>query len=137
MKVAFVCVENSCRSQMAEAFFNRMTKGKAEATSAGTKPAKHINQSVVDVMNELGIDIRNQKPKLLTLEMMEHANRVITMGCGVEEVCPASFIPTEDWELDDPERKTLEEIRKIRDEVKTRVEALLKELNKDKVEIKR
>jgi arsenate reductase len=79
-------------------------------------------------MREAGIDIRNQKPKALTLEMMESADRVITMGCSAEKVCPASFVPTEDWELDDPEGKSPIVIRKIRDEIKARVEALLKEL---------
>ena len=72
---------------------------------------------------------RNQKPKSLTLEMLESADRVITMGCSVAEVCPASFVPTEDWELDDPEGKSIEEIRQIRDQIKTKVEVLVKELD--------
>ena len=124
--VLFVCVHNSGRSQMAEAFFNRMAKNRAIAVSAGTSPAANINSLVVRVMGELGIDISEQKPKTLTLEMMEKADRAITMGCGVEETCPASFIPTENWELDDPEGKPLEEVRKIRDEIKSRVEDLVK-----------
>ena len=112
---------------MAEAFFNRLAKGKATATSAGTTPASHINPAVIKAMHEAGIDIRSQRPKLLTLEMLENANRVITVGCGVEEVCPASFIPTEDWELEDPEGKPIEKVRQIRDEIKTKVEELVKE----------
>lgn len=111
-KVLFVCVHNAGRSQVAEAFFNQMAKGKATAISAGTRPAAHKDKGVVEAMHEVGIDIREQKPKALTLEMMESADRVITMGCNVEEACPASFVPTEDWELDDPERKSPEEIRK-------------------------
>lgn len=127
-KVLFVCIHNAGRSQMAEAFFNKMARGKATATSAGTRPAAHKDKGVVEAMREIGIDIRQQKPKALTLEMMENADRVITMGCGVEETCPASFVPTEDWQLDDPEGKSPEEIRKIRDEIKVRVEALVREL---------
>ncbi len=113
---------------MAEAFFNRLAAGKAMAISAGTVPAEKVNPTVVRVMAELGIDISQQKPKTLTFEMVESADRAITMGCGVEETCPASFIPTEDWGLEDPEGKPIEEVRRIRDEIKTRVEALIKGL---------
>jgi arsenate reductase len=126
-KVLFVCVHNSGRSQIAEAFFNHLAKSKALATSAGTKPASQVNPTVVEAMLEVGIDLRNRKPKLLTLEMLENADRVITMGCSVEEVCPASFIPTEDWELEDPEGKPVEKVRQIRDEIKAKVEALIRE----------
>jgi arsenate reductase len=128
-KVLFVCVHNSGRSQMAEAFFNQMAKGKAVASSAGTQPAAHTDSNVVMAMREIGIDILSQKPKPLTLEMLESANRVITMGCNVAEVCPASFVPTEDWELSDPEGKMIEEVRHIRDLIKTKVEVLVKELD--------
>ena len=114
---------------MAEAFFNQMAKGKATAVSAGTRPAVHTDKGVVKAMREIGIDVSKQKPKALTLEMMEKADRVITMGCGVSETCPASFVPTEDWELDDPEGKSPEEIRKIRDTIRDRVETLVKELS--------
>ncbi len=126
-KVLFVCVHNSARSQMAAAFFNQITKSKATAISAGTRPAAQVNPLVVRVMGEIGIDISKQRPKALTLEMIEKADRVITMGCSVEKVCPASFAPTEDWELDDPEGKPLDEVRKIRDVVKARVEVLVKD----------
>ena len=125
--VLFVCVHNSGRSQMAKAFFNQLAKGKAVAISAGTKPAVHMDRGVIKAMREFGVDIRNQQPKLLTSEMLEKADRVITMGCGVEETCPASFIPSEDWELDDPKGKSLDEVRKIRDAVKARVEVLVKD----------
>lgn len=127
-KILFVCVHNVGRSQMAEAFFNRMAKGKAKVFSAGTQPADKLNPVVVEVMREVGIDISRRKPKMLTLEMMENANRVITMGCGVEAACPASFVPTEDWQLEDPEGKPIEQVRQIRDEVKSRLEKLIKEL---------
>ena len=128
-KILFVCVHNSGRSQMAEAFFNKLAKNKARAISAGTQPAAQINPTVVAAMRELGMEIGNQKPKSLTLEMMESADRVITMCCNVAETCPASFIPTEDWELDDPEGKSIEETRQIRDQIKTKVEVLVKELD--------
>jgi arsenate reductase len=112
---------------MAEAFFNSLVEGKAIATSAGTRPAAHVDSNVADAMCEVGIDIRQQRPKTLTFEMVEGADRVITMGCGVEEVCPASFIPTEDWSLEDPEGKSIEKVREIRDKIKARVEKLLAE----------
>jgi len=126
--VLFVCVHNSGRSQMAEAFFNALTRGKARAVSAGTKPAEQVNATVAAVMKEVGIDISRRKPKALTFEMMEKADRVITMGCGVEETCPASFAPTEDWQLDDPEGRPIEEVRKIRDDIRARVAKLVREL---------
>jgi arsenate reductase len=124
-KVLFVCVQNSGRSQMAEAFFNQLAEGKAVAISAGTQPAAQINSTVVTAMHEVGIDIGDRKPKLLTSEMLESADRVITMGCNVAEACPTSFVPAEDWELNDPEGKPIQEVRRIRDKIKTRVEELI------------
>ena len=97
--VLFVCVGNSGRSQMAEAFFNQAAGGKARAMSAGTKPASAVDPRTVEVMREVGIDISAARPKALTTEMLEQADRVVTMGCGVEGVCPASFVETEDWQL--------------------------------------
>jgi arsenate reductase len=112
---------------MAEAFYNYLARGKGVATSAGTRPAFGINPTVVKVMQEVGIDIRKQKPKLLTIEMIEGVDRVITMGCSVAETCPASFVPTEDWQIADPEVNPLEQVREIRDEIRARVEALAAE----------
>lgn len=128
--VLFVCVHNSGRSQMAEAFFNQLAKGKAEALSAGTSPAAVVDPTVVEVMKQVGIDISHNVPKALTLEMIERADRMVTMGCGAEAqaVCPASFIETEDWALEDPKGKPLEEVRKIRDEIKSRIMKMLAEL---------
>ena len=127
--VLFVCVHNSGRSQMAEAFFNKLAGGKAQALSAGTQPADEVSPMVVEAMREAGINIGGNKPKMLTLDMVEKANRMITMGCGAEAeaVCPASFIETEDWALEDPKGKPLEQVRKIRDEIKERVNKLVKE----------
>ena len=128
--VLFVCVHNSGRSQMAEAFFNQLAEGKAQAYSAGTQPADKVNPVVVEAMREVGIDISGNKPKALTMDMVEKADRMITMGCGAEAeaVCPASFIETEDWALEDPKGKSLEQVRKIRDEIKERVTKLLNEI---------
>jgi len=128
--VLFVCVHNSGRSQMAEAFFNKLAGGKAQALSAGTQPANEVNPVVVEAMREAGINIASKKPKALTMDMVEKAERMITMGCGAEAeaVCPASFIETEDWALEDPKGKSLEQVRKIRDEIKERVARLFSEL---------
>jgi protein-tyrosine-phosphatase len=126
--VLFVCVGNTGRSQMAEAFFNHLAKGKARAMSAGTNPASIIDPTVVQVMKEVDIDISSNRPKKLTLEILNQADKVITMGCGAENVCPASFVETEDWGLEDPKGKHIDEVREIRDEIKSRVAEMLKNI---------
>ena len=126
--VLFVCVHNSGRSQMAEAFFNQFAKGKARALSAGTDPADSVEPMVVEAMQQVGIDLSAKKPRALTREMLEQADKVVTMGCGVEGVCPATWVETEDWQLDDPRDKPLEKVREIRDEIKARVIKMLAEL---------
>ncbi len=105
----------------------RWRRERQKVFQQGTQPADKVNPLVVEAMREVGIDISRWKPKMLTLKMLENADRVITMGCGVEGVCPASFVPTEDWQLEDPEGKPIERVRQIRDEVKARVERLIKE----------
>jgi protein-tyrosine-phosphatase len=127
-KILFVCIHNSGRSQMAEAFFNHYAKGKAQAFSAGTHYASHIDPTVVEAMGERGIDISSKRPKMLTLEMLGVADKVITMGCGAEGVCPATFVPTEDWQLEDPEGKPIEQVRAIRDEIEAKVGTLIEEI---------
>jgi len=124
--VLFVCIGNAGRSQMAEAFLNQLAEGKASAISAGTQPADDIDSQVVEVMREVGLDIGMNKPKALTLKMLEQADRVVTMGCGAEGVCPASFVETEDWQLEDPKGKALDEVRRIRDEIEAKVVEILK-----------
>jgi protein-tyrosine-phosphatase len=128
--VVFVCVHNSGRSQIAEAFFNQMAKGKAIAFSAGTQPGDKVNPVVVEAMKEIGIDISGNKPKMLTLEIIEKADKMITMGCGDDAggLCPAGFVETEDWALEDPLGKPISEVRIIRDEIKRRVSDLLAEI---------
>ena len=128
--IVFVCVHNSGRSQMAEAFFNNLTEGKAQALSAGTRPIESVNPMVAQVMQEIGIDISRNKPKALTMEMVEKADKMITMGCGGDAggLCPAGFIETEDWALEDPKGKSLAQVRIIRDEIKQRVAALVQQI---------
>lgn len=129
MRVLFVCVHNSGRSQMAEAFARKIGEGCIEVESAGTEPAGELNPVVVEAMREIGFDMSGHHPKLLTPEMVGSVDRIITMGCGVEAgVCPAAFLPTEDWGLDDPAGKPIEEVRKIRDEIRARVEELVREM---------
>jgi arsenate reductase len=127
-KILFVCVHNAGRSQMAEAFFNNYAEGKAQAFSAGTHYAPHINPTVIEAMREVGIDISKKRPKMMSLEMLGVADKVITMGCGAEGVCPATFVPTEDWQLDDPEGKSIEKVRAIRDEIEAKVKKLIEEI---------
>jgi len=119
--VLFICVHNSGRSQMAEAYFNKYAAGKAIGISAGSSPAETVNPIVVQAMLEEGIDLSGNKPKALTVDMLDKADRVISMGCGVEESCPATIVDTEDWELEDPKGKSLEQVRKIRNEIKLKV----------------
>jgi len=123
--VLFVCVGNSGRSQMAEGFFNHLANGKARAISAGTKPASAVDPKTIEVMREVGIDISAARPKALIMEMLDQASRVVTMGCGAEGVCPASFVETEDWQLEDPKGKPIEEVRRIRDQIRAKVMKLL------------
>jgi len=112
---------------MAEAFFNKMAEGEALAASAGTMPVGLVDPNVIELMKEEGIDISSAKPKQLTTEMLKEVDKVITMGCGAEEACPAFRVQSEDWGLPDPKGKSKEEIRNIRDEIKVRVIRLLQE----------
>ena len=127
-KVLFVSIHNSGRSQMAEVFFNKLSEGKGLAISAGTRPAEQINPAVVKAMKESGLDINSQKPKLLTIEMIKQSDIVITMGCNTAEVCPISFTPAQDWDLPDPQGKSIEEVRWIRDEIERRVTKLIDDI---------
>lgn len=125
MKVIFACVHNAGRSQMAAAFFNSLAdKAQERAVSAGTRPIDRIHPEVVTVMREVGIELSQGKPQLLTEALARDADLLVTMGCG--DACP--YLPglnKDDWPLPDPNGKPLDEVRKIRDEIKTRVERLL------------
>lgn len=131
-KVVFVCVHNSGRSQMAEAFAKKLGVGKIIAESAGTEPADGLNPTAVRAMEEIGYDMSSHYPKVMTPEMVDSADRMVTMGCGVdaEGVCPASFIPTEDWGLEDPKGQPIEKVREIRDQIKARVDKLIEEMTR-------
>jgi protein-tyrosine-phosphatase len=129
-KVVFVCVENAGRSQMAEAFANHYGRGKLVAASGGVMLADRVNPIVVEAMREKGFDISMNKPKLLTTEMAEGADKIITMGCSVEKICPAPLLKNViDWDLEDPKGKPIEKVREIRDEIEKRVVKLIAELN--------
>jgi protein-tyrosine-phosphatase len=130
-KILFVCVENAGRSKIAEGFFRKHAK-KFEVASAGTEPNSELNPIVVDVMAEVGIDITNQKPKLLSNEMIQDSFRTVNMGCMDRKSCPSLFVKDVlDWNITDPKGKTIEEIRRIRDQIKFEVMALIKKLEDD------
>jgi len=122
--VIFVCVHNAGRSQMAAAFLTHLTLGKVEVRSAGSAPADSINPAVVEALKEVGIDISNEIPKVLTTSAVEQSDVVITMGCG--DACP--FFPGKrylDWVLPDPAGQGVADVRPIRDQIKKLVEELI------------
>jgi protein-tyrosine-phosphatase len=126
--VLFVCLHNAGRSQMSQALFDRAAHGRHTALSAGTTPGDRVHPEVVEVMAELSIDVSDRKPQLLTRELAEQADVVVTMGCGDE--CP--FIPGKrylNWDLPDPKGRPLEEVRSTRDEIGRRVDQLISELD--------
>jgi arsenate reductase len=125
-KILFVCVHNSGRSQMARAFLELSADEEVTAESAGTTPSKEVDPVVEKVMKEIGIDISGNRPRLITQDMVDKADQVITMGCSIDEACPANFIVAEDWGLDDPKDKDIDEVRRIRDEIRVKVGELLK-----------
>jgi len=130
-KVAFVCVHNSCRSQMAEGWAKKLGAHVLEVYSAGTEEYPEVKPKAVEVMEEAGIDMSEQYPKLLT-DIPEELDILITMGCNV--VCP--FVPnnhSEDWGLDDPSGGPIEDFRETRDLIKTKVEELIKKVENEEI----
>jgi arsenate reductase len=122
--VLFVCLHNAGRSQMSQALFERAAAGRHTALSAGTTPAAHVHPEVVEVMRELGLDLSDRKPQLLTQVLAERADVVVTMGCG--DACP--YVPGKryiDWDLPDPKGRPLDEVRAIREDIARRVDLLL------------
>jgi len=122
-EILFVCVENAGRSQMAQAFAEKFG---LRASSAGTVPSSLVNPVVVEAMRERGIDLSRKSPKMLTSDMINYARLVITMGCSVEEACPKPIVAAMqkklvDWNLDDPKGRSIEEVRKIRNEIEKKV----------------
>ncbi|MEV0267952.1 arsenate reductase ArsC [Hamadaea sp. NPDC050747] len=125
--VLFVCVHNAGRSQMAAGFLRSLAGDAVEVRSAGSAPADQINPVAIDAMAEMGIDITDQKPKILTPEDSQASSVVITMGCG--DVCP--YFPGQrhmDWEVDDPAGRGIAAVRVIRDDIRSRVEKLITEI---------
>lgn len=126
-RVLFACIHNAGRSQMAAAYFNRLADpARASAASAGTEPGTRVHPEVVTVMQEAGIDLSGAEPTQLTDELAQSTDLLVTMGCG--DACP--YVPgleIRDWPLPDPKSRPLDEVRRIRDEVKARVVALIEE----------
>jgi arsenate reductase (thioredoxin) len=124
--VLFACVQNAGRSQMAAAWFNHLADpAKARGVSAGTAPAAHVHPEVLEAMREAGLDLAGTRPRRLTPEVAQEAQVLVTMGCG--DQCP--FVPgarIEDWPLDDPKGQPLETVRRIRDEIRARIEDLVR-----------
>jgi arsenate reductase (thioredoxin) len=126
-EVLFVCVQNAGRSQMAAALLNHRANGRVHVRSAGSDPGEQINPAVVEALTELGIDVAEEFPKPLTDEVVRAADAVVTMGCG--DACP--IYPGKrylDWELEDPDGQPLDVVRRIRDDIDSRVQQLLHEL---------
>ncbi|RVW02457.1 arsenate reductase ArsC [Rhodococcus spongiicola] len=125
--VLFVCVHNAGRSQMAAGFLTALAGDRIEVRSAGSAPTEQVNAAAVEAMAEVGIDISTANPKILTVDAVQASDVVITMGCG--DTCP--IFPGKsyrDWVLDDPAGQGIDAVRRIRDEIKTKVEALIAEL---------
>jgi arsenate reductase len=125
--VLFVCTHNAGRSQMAAALTEKLSEGRIDVRSAGTEPADRINPAVVEVMREEGIDLSTRRPSRLDVEDVKEADAVVTMGCG--DACPVyPGKRYEDWEIADPAGKSVQDVRAIRDEIESRVRALLDSL---------
>ena len=125
--VLFVCVHNAGRSQMAAGYLTELAQGRIEVRSAGSIPGDQVNPVAIQAMAEEGIDISAQTPKVLTTESVQASDVVITMGCG--DACP--IFPGkryEDWELEDPAGKGIDTVRRVRDDIRGRVQTLISEL---------
>ncbi|MGA8912016.1 MAG: arsenate reductase ArsC [Nitrososphaeraceae archaeon] len=130
--VLFVCVENSGRSQMAEGLFRKYAPQGYAALSAGTKPSGQINPLAIQAMKEYGIDISNQKPKIVTEDMIRNATVHVNMGCMDKESCPTLFIHNLiEWGIEDPKGKPIEKVREIRDDIEQKVRQLAADLVKE------
>jgi protein-tyrosine-phosphatase len=126
--VLFVCLHNAGRSQMSQALLERAAGGRHTAASAGTAPAERVHPGVMEAMREVGIDLADRRPRMLTRELAEQADVVVTMGCGDE--CP--YIPGKryiDWDLPDPAGRPVEEVRAVRDDIAGRIDGLIAELD--------
>lgn len=135
MRILYVCVHNAGRSQMAEAFTNALAGGRnldVSARSAGTVGGKDLNPMVVQAMAEAGVSLDGHYPKIIDADLVAWADKIVGMGCGVDaEACPTKFLLGEDWGLDDPAGQPIEVVRRIRDEVKNRVTAMLADFERE------
>jgi protein-tyrosine-phosphatase len=128
--ILFVCVENAGRSQMAEAFFRKYAPNGYKAASAGTRPTAEVNPVVVRAIQEIGIDISKQKPKVIDEAMIGGSASAVNMGCMDKAECPMLFLNNVvDWGIGDPKGKPIEQVRIIRDEIERRVKALVQDLD--------
>jgi len=125
--ILFVCFGNSGRSQMAEAFFNKLSKD-WRAVSAGTNPDKKMHPLTLMVMREIGIDVSKQKPKKVRLKMMEEADKIVVMGVGTDFIPEKYLHEVEKWEIEEPYRRPIVKIREIRNQIKEKVEELIHKL---------
>lgn len=131
--MAFVCVQNAGRSQMAYAFAERERDARQldddiSVVTGGTRPADKVHPGVIEAMQEVGIDLSERTPREVTVEELQRSDLVITMGCSADDVCPAGWGgETRDWNLDDPDGRTRQEVREIRDEIQQRVSELFEE----------
>ncbi len=127
--VLFLCIHNAGRSQMAAGFARTIGDGRVDVYSGGSEPAEHLNPMAVEAMREIGIDIAGFTPQKFTDELLHRVDVVVTMGCG--DTCP--YVPGKlyvDWPLDDPKGQPLEVVRRIRDDIRARVESLVGELTR-------
>ena len=124
--VLFICIENSCRSQIAEAIFNHLAPKEMKAISAGSEPATKVKPLALAVLKDVQIDTSTLRPKLLTREMAQKADKIVTMGCP--EACPVVGKPMEDWGITDPSGRNIEDYREVRETIREKVEGLLKAL---------
>ncbi|RLM89364.1 low molecular weight phosphatase family protein [Halobellus sp. Atlit-38R] len=135
-RIAFVCVQNAGRSQMAYAFGqreieNRGLDGEVEVITGGTRPAEHVHDEVVRAMDAIDLDVAGRTPREITFEETQGSDYVITMGCSADDVCPAGWAgENRDWDLDDPDGRPAEEVAAIRDEIEARVSELFDEIQK-------
>lgn len=130
-KILFVCIENAGRSQIAEGFFKKYVTSSYQSISAGTKPVSEINPLAIEVMKEVGVDISKQTPKIISEEMITQSTKIVNMGCMDKESCPALFLNNViDWAIPDPKGKSIDEVRKIRDQIEAKVIEFVKNLER-------
>lgn len=128
-KILFACVENSGRSQMAEAFFRKYAPDNYEAISGGTEPKGYVNPVAIEAMKEIGIDMSEQKAKAISEAMIKQSEKAVNMGCMTKEIYPTAMVPNMiDWNIDDPKDQSIEKIREIRDQIEQKVKELVSQL---------